>query len=338
MIYQNIEFFNIAEIHDGVLYRFPEIVGKNLGVPEFDTKGNFVRNYTGHLDSVRATYGAELRFRAKGPVKIVLETESEVHVTVYNGDFLNNYFYCAAGRKNEFIINEIPAMAGVKPRSENRFRKELWRVAINGNGLIRFVSLDAENVSLPEVGDVPKKKLLVYGSSISQGVGTPFPVLNYVSTGAQILGVDVLNKAVSGGCFCEKTMVEYLMREQFDALYLEAGTNIADRPYEVIDERVGALIDTACSVHKDKTVFVVTPVRGLSDVSSTAANYRKNFANSKKVIVEHAKKFPNAVLLDGHKLLDKDYYLAADILHPSEFGHAMMGVNFAKMLNRFLKK
>ena len=100
MIYQNIEFFNIAEIHDGVLYRFPEIVGKNLGVPEFDTKGNFVRNYTGHLDSVRATYDAELRFRAKGPVKIVLETESEVHVTVYNGDFLNNHFYCAAGRKN----------------------------------------------------------------------------------------------------------------------------------------------------------------------------------------------------------------------------------------------
>lgn len=338
MIYQNIEFFNVAEINDGILYRFPKIVCENLGVPEYDAEGNYLGNYTGHLGSVRSTYGAELRFRAKPPIRLVLETEFDDQVTVYNGDFLNRHFFCEPGKKNEFVINANPATEGVKNKSANRFDKDLWRISINGNGYIRFVSLEADDISLPKEGDAPKTRLLVYGSSISQGVGTPFPVLNYVNVGAQLLGIDVLNKAVSGGCFCEEKMVEYLMSERFDAVYLEAGTNIADRPYEIIEERVGRLIDTVCAKNADKNVFIMTPIRGLSDVSSSTSDYRENFTKSRKVIEEHAKKFANTVLLDGHKLLNKDYYLAADILHPSEFGHVMMGVNFAKMLGKYIKK
>ena len=126
--------------------------------------------------------------------------------------------------------------------------------------------------------------------------------------------------------------MDYLCAQDFDAVYLEPGTNIADRPTEVVKERVGNLIDRFCTQFPKKTIFLMTPVRGLSDVSGTAADYRENFNRTRSVITEYAKKYANAVLLDGHKLLDKDYYLAADILHPSGFGHVQMGQNLAAML------
>lgn len=43
-----IEFFNVAEMRDGVLYRFPLSVCDSLQIPEFDAKGNFVQIYRGH--------------------------------------------------------------------------------------------------------------------------------------------------------------------------------------------------------------------------------------------------------------------------------------------------
>ena len=62
MISGSIEFFNVAEIRGGVLYRFPLLVCDALQIPEFDAEGNFLRVHTGHRASARALYGAELRF------------------------------------------------------------------------------------------------------------------------------------------------------------------------------------------------------------------------------------------------------------------------------------
>ncbi len=39
MIYDNIEFFNIAEMRGGVLYRFPKYVCEKLNIPEYDGEG-----------------------------------------------------------------------------------------------------------------------------------------------------------------------------------------------------------------------------------------------------------------------------------------------------------
>lgn len=41
MVYDNIEFFNIAEIRSGVLYRFPRYVCEKLNIPEYDGDGTF---------------------------------------------------------------------------------------------------------------------------------------------------------------------------------------------------------------------------------------------------------------------------------------------------------
>ena len=51
---------------------------------------------------------------------------------------------------------------------------------------------------------------------------------------------------------------------------------------------------------------------------------------------EVSRSYKNAVLVEGRSLLDRDYYLCSDILHPSTFGQAMMGVNAAAILKKYL--
>lgn len=339
MIYENIEFFNVAEIRNGVLYRFPLRVCENLSVPEYDKQGNFLRIFKGHLSSARASYGTELRFVTEArKVTLHIEVKKKVRVSAYSGDYLLESVEVRPGEGN-LTFSRCVATDGVSKRGLNRFPVDVWRICIDGEEDILFQGLETENgahVRPPKEGECPRLRLLAYGTSISQGVGTPYPTLNYLSVAAQILKIDILNKAAAGGCFCEKETIEYLCSENFDAVYLEAGTNLADRPLSVIRERIGGLIDAFCSRFPDKTIFLMTPIRGLSDVSSTASDYRENFPKSRSVICEGAARYPNTVLLEGHGLLDKDYYLAADILHPSDFGHVMMGVNFAKMLAPYL--
>lgn len=330
-----IEFFNVAEMRDGVLYRFPLSVCDSLQIPEFDAKGNFVQIYRGHRGAARSTYGAELRFVTDArSVTLHIESDDTVLVTAYNGDYEYNYLIAKPG-KTEWKLPWSVGLDGVERKSEHRFSKRVWRIALEGNGNIRFCGIETEGgepLRAPLAEELPRVRMLAYGSSISQGIGCLYPQLNYLNTAAQILGIDILNKAISGGCFCEPETVDYLCAQDFDAVYLEPGTNIADRPTEVVKERVGNLIDRFCTQFPKKTIFLMTPVRGLSDVSGTAADYRENFNRTRSVITEYAKKYANAVLLDGHKLLDKDYYLAADILHPSGFGHVQMGQNLAAML------
>ena len=336
---QEIEFFNVAELRDGVIYRFPECVCNALNIPEFDAQGRFLRLYSGHRAAARSSYGVELRFVTEAKkLTVCMQSDRPFLLTAYNGDFQCGFLSAQAG-KTEWELSRNVALKGLDARLQHRFSKNVWRIAAEGDGDIRLLEVRTENgerLRAPSAEEEPAFRLLAYGSSISQGVGTPFPQLNYLNTAAQILGIDILNKAISGGCFCERETVEYLCGEQFDAVCLEPGTNIADRPPEVIEDRVGHLIDTFCLRFPDKKIFVLTPVRGLSDVSSTASDYRDNFAKSRKVITEHAAKHKNVILLDGHALLSEGYFLAADLLHPSAFGHVCMGHRLTDMLKKYL--
>lgn len=335
------DLFNVAELRDGVLYRFPQSVCDALQAPEYDEEGRFVRIFRGHYDEARSCIGTELRFVAESEkVKLSIRSEKTVCVTVYNGDFENSTFTVGPGETEREVIRPA-GMRGVERKSRYCFSKDVWRIAIDGHGDVQLCDVQPEDgaeMRPPHAGELPEIRLLAYGSSITQGVGSMHPRLNYLNTAAQILGIDVLNKALAGGCFCEPETIDFLCGQQFDAVYLEPGTNIADRPAAFIEERISNLIDKLCIKFPEKLVFVMTPVRGLTDVSSTTPNYRKNFPKTKSIIEACAKKYTNTVLLDGHELLNKDHYLLTDILHPSGFGHIQMGQNLATMLRPYFEQ
>lgn len=331
----SIQFFNVAQIEKSekglTLLRYPRSVEESLAVPEFDKDGKFTKIYTGHRVGAQFCIGIEVRFYSEGnEIEFTAFGEADFSAMVFIGDYQAGVFQSPAG-KNTFRCNRPVNMMGVGEKSTNRFSVNTWRIAFLSDKPITLCDLEVEGgYSYPS--EKPKKTMLVYGSSISRGCGSPFITVNYTGIAAEILGYDVKNKAIAGGCFCEKEVLKFLSDVQFDIGYFELGTNIADRPFDVIDERVGGFIDEMAKRFPKKRLYFMTPVKGLSDVSSTADRYEENFARSRRVIESHAKRYNNATILDGHELLDKDYYLTADILHPSAFGHIMMGVNLARMI------
>lgn len=173
-----IEFFNVAEMRDGVLYRFPLSVCDSLQIPEFDAKGNFVQIYRGHRGAARSTYGAERRFVTDArSVTLHIESDDTVLVTAYNGDYEYNYLIAKPG-KTEWKLSWSVGLDGVERKSEHRFSKRVWRIALEGNGNIRFCGIETEGgepLRAPLAEELPRVRMLAYGSSISQGIGCLYP-------------------------------------------------------------------------------------------------------------------------------------------------------------------
>lgn len=337
MFYNNFQFFNVGDVQeDGegiTLYRFPMGVINSLSVPEFDENGKFLQNYTKHSESAVVSIGIEIRFFCDlDEIFFELQSENPISVVIYSGDYQVAHYNKPAGR-HEFKASRNNALKGVK--STNRFPFDMWRIVPVSNTPITFYGIKSPAQIQPFKYE-EKPTMLVYGSSISQGCGAPCGLFPYVDVAGNIIGYQVKNKAIAGGCFCEKEVLEYLKTQTFDIAYLELGTNIANRPIEVIEERVGGFIDDFCKSFPDKKLFFTTPVRGLSDISELSLDYNEYFANARNVITNTMKKYANAYLIDGHKLCAKDYYMSADLLHPSGFGHIMMGIYLAEKLKERL--
>lgn len=335
MLHNNLQLFNVAEIEkkgDGiVLFRYPKTVIDALSVPEFDEQDNFVRIHSGHQASARVCVGIEIRFFCDSDeIAFDLEGDSPISISVYSGDYQVANFHMSAGRRT-FTVKRNAAVKGA--RETNRFSAETWRILPVSDTPVTLYGVETKTPILPFVFPTAPT-MLVYGSSISQGSGAPYGLFPYVEMAGNVLGYQVKNKGIAGGCFCEKEVLEYLKSEEFDIAYFELGTNIANRPIEIIEERVGGFIDSFCQAFPNKKLFFATPVKAFDDVSNQSIPYGKYFANTRKVITERTKKYPNTFLIDGHKLSEKAYYFSADVLHPSGFGHIMMGMHLAEFIQK----
>ncbi len=338
MRYENVELFNVGEVEkldNGMirLRRYPEWVTTKLSIPVYDEEGKKIDVHTGHQAGARVCSGLEVRFLSdEKEIELTLSTENSVSVFAFCGDYQVGYYTFAAG-VNTFKITRGPLIDGVKEKKAHRYSNRLWRLVLSSITPIAIRLGDFPR-EYPTKEDLPQKTMLAYGSSITRGDGTPFSTLAYIDVAAAELGIDVKNKAISGGCFCEDEVFEYFCQEEFDVGYFEMGTNIANRPDDVVEKKVGGFIDRICQRFAEKPMIFVTPVIGLSDVSALAPPYEKHFARTRRIIAEHAKKYPNAWLLDGHELLKEGWWLTHDVLHPSAFGHIKMGFTLAEMLRK----
>ncbi len=342
MQYENFELFNVAEVEktkDGfILRRFPVDVIENLTLPLYDKDGNYTEEWIGHRYYAKQLAGAEIRFFSHA-TEVALKAKAIENgiINVYHGDFLLKSEFVKEGETLDTVFKRNNFVNGIPKKNCNRFNPNVWRICFaNGPFEILKVKPNARR-RLPKQTELPKKKVLCYGSSITFGGGTPYSYLSYISVMANALGFDVLNKGISGGCQCDKGIKDYLLTEDFDYGYFELCINIAERPLWLIEERMGTLIDEFCTKFPDKKMFFVTPYMYGADISKSADDYSNEFVKPVKVLTEHAKKYPNAIIIDGNKILDKTYYFSADLEHPAEFGHVMQGLNLAKIIKKHIK-
>ncbi|MDY3845293.1 MAG: SGNH/GDSL hydrolase family protein [Eubacteriales bacterium] len=344
MLFNNMEFFNVSDIkkedNGGYsLYRFPESVRKvtyNIGT-RMATSATLV----------------EIRFVTDADV-IWLTLESRIGdmpFYVFCGDYKYLSLKLSAGEKKTFVLEPNGNFASKgdelldTPHYKNRYSHNVWRIVIP-DGYPIFHGVDIQNGSFirpPMPRELPSKKLLIYGSSISHGCWADSYMLGYTNIAGELLGVDVMNKGMSGSCREEAQMADYLAGEDFDVMYLELTTNMSnpnDFTTEEVMKRTEYLVRKICSENPSKKIvtsnaFVLS--FGKKDDELTEKESRvKDISQRVCELIDKLKgEYKNLFFFNSSEVYREGYYCCYDFVHPSEFGHIRMAFNFAEVMKKY---
>ncbi len=318
MIYNNVELFNVEEIRetdDGLkMYRFPRSVIAKMGAK----------------DSALTTSGCEIRFVGEAYITVgaaSAHVDGYGRVEVYRGDIWQGMYTFPAGSKCLIKLQYNTAADS----AIDDFSK-VWRVVFGNDfeGVIYDMESFGE-VRPPKKGEIPEKTIVAYGSSITNGACSVSYSNAHIFKLAQKLGVNIENKGVGGGCFCEQEVLDYLAAKKCDLLYLELGINMlgwleAEKYYEkaaYIFARIDKRIPTV----------LVSPYRHFRSVSKIEAERQKveNYSKTAKQLYEDFKR-DNLYFIDGLEIVDDLNMLTCDMIHPSIFGHHVMSEKLYKKL------
>lgn len=333
MIWNNVELFNVEDIderNDGAirLLRFPKNVTNVFGV------GKLIYPMT----VGRMTTGCEIRFVTEAADIILSAEDADGVVEIYRGDFLCRTMTLKAG-----TVTRIPFrhqqyfsdadISGVK----GRFSSDVWRVVFAWDYSVVIHDINPiREIRPPRPDEVPEKKILAYGSSITQGTCSGPHSNSYLSRIGRILGADTLCKGMGGSCFCEKEVADYIPTVDWDVAILELAVNMVPRfDVEVFRERAAYVVEKALT--KNKPVVLISHFRHFNDLPG-AANGEKNESYIKCCEeMYNTLKCENLYYISGREIVSDFTYLTSDLIHPSPFGHGEIGRKIADKLHNDFK-
>jgi lysophospholipase L1-like esterase len=302
--------------------------------------------------------GCELRFVTEARnTRVAVSSQPsalaphELHnqdIFIFKGAFFHSHLRLKPGRINYLQLSDIVGdvetnFAGLKPevRNTDYFSADVWRVLFGRYAAI-FHELETFGypVRAPLAAEIPKRRILCYGSSITNGASPTLYHLSYVQQAARHLKADVFNQGLSGACWCEPEMAKYLAaRSDWDIITLELGVNM--RGVFTIEEfaaRSRHLIQTIHAAHPDKPVFVVTIYPNAQSPQNTTQRSIEQerqlaFDDILRAIVADIKN-PNIHLIEGCDILTDYSGMTKDLIHPGDFGHIQMGFNLANAIKQ----
>lgn len=329
MIFQNIEFHNVAEMKAGekgyAMYRVPESVRSELNEMARDAISRF-------------STGVELRFKIKGDSATVLLTTDE-HLEaqvayIYYGSLQGGWQYSSkviCTGETRITIPKPENLATLQDITEQRglpFNPEVVRIVLP-YGTCYFIGVEGE-VEPPAREDVPSKTYLAYGSSITHGSLALAAPYTYPFRIARKLGCDYLNLGFAGSAHLEKAMAEYIVsRKDWDFASVEMGINMLGDAFtpELFEERVKTFVDILAA---DPRPVYATSIFGF------AGGGQEKAAIFRDIVRKHAA--DKLIFTDGLDLLDNPAYISADLIHPTLEGIGQIAERWGEIMARGAKK
>ena len=196
------------------------------------------------------------------------------------------------------------------------FSPDVMRLCFR-SGCISDIRLEGD-VRPPRSNEVPEKRILFYGSSITHGSLSYLPCNDYASLVCRKLGADLINKGCAGSCRMEKSMVDYLVgRNDYEFCVFELGSNIpADLSAQEFKQNVHYLLDSYTAAHPDKKAYVI------DDLIVLSPDHRQRHEQVRECLQEIAN--PNLIYVDGYQMLPDADLVCADFVHPTVEGHQVM--------------
>lgn len=322
-----IEYFNIAEL-DPVegwpgayrLVRFP--AGLN---PSYRLGGKV---------TARDSVGCELRFvpeQWQTRVRLSCATPARVHF--FQGAYWRDVLEMETGRIYDWDVNleeALRAASGVI-RTQSPWSTDMVRLQVE-SGAVHLHAIDSFGfpIRVPKREEQPSIRWLAYGSSITHA-----STRGYVFQAAARLGVDVLDKGMSGSCGVEPETARFLAEDcDWDFATLEWGINLRTSidPDE-FEGRVEASLDSF--LKSGKPVFLITIFpNGSRWGDPRQVQFREREEAFDDVLRRaHARRnASNFHLIEGNQIVERASWLAGDLVHPTVDGHNLMGEQLAGVL------
>ena len=312
MIFQNIDFHNVAEVeaYEGGwrLWRVPA----NVRAAANDK-----------LRETTAAYstGIELRFLMRSDT-VTIRLRS---VPIAEGQMAYLYFGSLQGgwQQSSFIIRNdvttitlhrpgnLPQMQEISREAGLPFSPEVVRLVLPYGNII-FHGVEGEVVP-PTAEMFPKATLLSYGSSITHGSLALASPYTYPFRLAQKLGCDYLNHGFAGTALCDRAIAEWLVSSrEWDFATLEMGINMLGMEEKEFEERVDVF--TGIFADDGRPVFATSIFRFNGD--------RSRGDVFRRIVRKYAEK--RLHFIDGLELLEQPEFISQDMVHPSLEGIAQI--------------
>jgi lysophospholipase L1-like esterase len=333
MILHNVELHNIEEVTKNwngsyKLQRVPEKVRRELN-PGAQERSLYTRN-------------AEIRFTADSPdVRIKLSVPCNDFFQVYHGPFLDPRKFPAGPGGVTVEIDHPEHLRNLKPENKpaGGFDPAVFRVLLP-NQMVSFFHVEGDNVRPPDPGQVPGKRYLAYGTSITEGGCASVSYLSYIALTARFLGYDLINLGMSGSCQAEKAMADYIAaRKDWDIATLALSVNMREFETEEFRERITYMVNTVAGADTTRPVFCITLYPyfvGLCGGFSREEEEKSEFFRQILRDAVRNSSCPNLRLIEGPDLLDQIDGLSADMIHPSDYGMMRMAQNLTDRINRII--
>lgn len=290
----------------------------------------------------RSSTGCEVRFVLPegDDFQILLSCSEPSKVHLFQGYFWRDALEMEPGRDYYFKGSVSPDLLIIQEAAlpATGFSQRVMRLRVE-SGTIYFGGVDTfgRKMRPPRENEQPRHRWLAYGSSITQST-----TYGYIFQAANRLGVDVLNKGLSGSCGVEPEVADWLVNHNdWDFATCEWGVNLRTKvtPGQ-FEDRVRKSLEMF--LRKGKPVFLITcflnhahlDVAPVEVVESQIA-----FDDIlRKVFSEYRQDCTHLHLLEGRDILRCPTWLISDLVHLTHDGHNRMGEALSGILKKHLGK
>lgn len=355
MLYQNIEWHNAAELLDGdgnavvPLAARPTLAEWKVPPREFLEAGatgkwvsrvpDALRRKLNPLAAVNAlqTTGVELRFnlRSERATFVLCCNDRPGIAEIYQGDFWVASH--VVGTSPTEIRVQLPGnLAELSERAAAHrlpFDGRLTRVLLPWRPPARLISIEGD-FEPPRPDQTPRRRLLMYGSSITQGSHSSSPSGTYAFRTAARAGFDLVNLGFGGGAHLEPEMATYIARRKdWDVATFETGINLGGIGPAAFAERVDSFIGTFARDCPDRWVFCLGVLTCGHDLRGDYL-----FAKYREIVRDRVRtaQLPKLVYVDGRSLLTSPGGLSADSVHPSPHGMDEIASNLSTVIAKHM--
>jgi len=339
MNWDDVEIFNCASLE--------QIPG--LGKNGFVRLPKGIRNKLNDRARWKAmdSIGCEVRFVTEAPnIDLYVMSSKPAYSELAEFRVFKGNFQCAVHQIKPGVIYNIRLnppesfnSASKEAINDGGFSPDVWRIIFNQGGsfVLNDINIHGYEMRPPTDEEKPALNWLAYGSSITNST-----LDGYTAFAARKLRVQVQNKGLSGACCFEKEIVDYMVDEcEWDFATCEIGINVRGLyTLEMFEERASYLIDRFSAIGKPVLIIGIFPnCQTHTHVKEDSLDTEKELAYEdilERLVRE--KNLSNLHFVNGTKILDDFTGLSGDLLHPCDYGHAIMGANIAKILKTIVER